>query len=144
MCIRDVADFAKAMRESNQTTKPFSKPVVLYWVKWKSFIFSDQGFPEVQDMLRYSGDMPRKVHYTPPKDNIPYGIFHMELISRNSKYILESKMFRRWETFSVQVRCIDVINQPEEHKYYMYDPIFTRKLFEDLRAKNEMGMYADW
>ena len=123
----------------------------LYWVKWNSFDFKlaedspSSGFEEMKDMFRYSGDMPRRVHFTPPtKEIASHGWFHVELVSHNYKQLLESRAFRRWNSFGAFTRFVDEINDPPEHKKYRYDPYETKQLFNNLLAKNEMGMYADW
>jgi hypothetical protein len=123
----------------------------LYWVKWKSFDFKlaedspDAGFEEMKDMFRYSGDMPRRVHFTPPtKESPSHGWFHVEMVSDSSKQLLEARAFKRWNSFSAFTRFIDYINEPLEFKKYCYNPYETKTLFNSLLAKNDMGMYADW
>lgn len=122
----------------------------LYWVKWMSTAFyltkdsSRQGFEEMQDMFRYTGDMPCRVHYTPPAQDSPFGWFHVEMVSRDSKQMLESRFFRRWKSFGAFTKFVDYINMTPEFKKYSYNPQKTKELFDSLLAKNEMGMYADW
>lgn len=123
----------------------------LYWVKWITNDFKlaqnspDSGFEEMKDMFRYCGDMPRRVHFTPPIKVSPFhGWFHVELVSHDDKQLLESRAFRRWNSFGAFTRFVDEINEPLELKKYRYDPYETKVLFNNLLAKNDMGMYADW
>jgi len=91
---------------------------ILYWVKWKSSIYTAslkspiQGFEEMQDMFRYSGDMPCKVHYTPPPQDLPFGVYHVELKSDNLYQILIKRIFPRWNSFGAWTKFIDYINDP--------------------------------
>lgn len=138
-------DIVRAVHELHEELNPSPRPVSLYWVKWRSFIHHPQGFIEMQDMFRYTGDMPRRVHYTPPteKDKL-HGIFHIELISLDRKISLEQRAFARWNSFGAWTKYIDQINQPREHVTYKYSPNDTKALFERLQKENDMGMYADW
>lgn len=143
---------------------------ILYWVKWKSCIFKlasdspNQGFDEMEDMFRYSGDMPRRVFYKPPPTEAdkPFGMFYVEMISTNNRSWLDKQVFPRWNSFGAWTKFVDYINTPLEMQDqtvktgingrisqrkvegYRYNSIDTKNLFNTLLAKKDMGMYADW
>jgi hypothetical protein len=125
---------------------------ILYWVKWKSCIFKlasstpDQGFDEMEDMFRCSGDMPRRVFYKPPQTEAekPFGKYYVELESLSNMPWLSKQIFPRWNSFGAWTKFVDYINISPQLKKYRYNKSDTKALFDKLLSENNMGMYADW